>query len=283
MTMSPTSHLDQVVRYYEETDWDHRNVWHKGMYQAAHFGIYDDRANHHEAALMNTTRIMAELAGVSRETILLDAGCGWGGTSLWLAKHLQVNVTGVNIASYQIEECNVKAKKLGVANRCRFLVADYCDTPFEDDSFDVIWSCESLCHAPKKDLLYREAARLLKPGGRLVIADYLRTGRPVKDETLLHHWLDGWACTDIDTNLEHQDHASKAGFKECRLYDYSDQVEVSLRNLYVHAKRWHWIGVLGDALGVLKPFRLRNVKGTRAMYESFKEGMWKYHLICCIK
>ena len=278
-----SSHLDQVIRYYEETDWDHRYVWHKGMYQAAHFGIYDDQARDHKAALMNTTRIMCELAQVVEGTQVMDAGCGWGGTSLWLSKYVNARVTGVNITSYQVDECQQKARKLQVDNRCKFLLSDYCDTPFEDASFDVVWSCESLCHAADKLRFYQEAYRVLRPGGRLIIADYLRVSRPVEDEVLLHNWLDGWACVDIDTKDEHLTHASHAGFGEVNYYDYSDQVQVSLRNLYIHARRWHWIGVLGDRLRLLKPFRLRNVKGTVAMYQAFLSGLWRYHLIHCVK
>ncbi len=277
------AHHEEVIRYYEETDWDHRNVWHKGMFQAAHFGIYDHVATRHEAALMNTTKIMAELAGVQPGTVMMDAGCGWGGTSLWLAKHQKVHVTGVNIASYQVRECRHKADRLGVSEHCQFVESDYCSTPFADESFEVIWSCESLCHAPDKSALYQEASRLLKPGGRLVIADYLRTARPVQNESLLQTWLNGWACTDIDTAEEHHHHAVQAGFRSCDMHDYSTQVKTSLHNLYVHAKRWRWIGVLGDKMRLLKPYRLKNVHGTRAMYESFMAGLWRYQLILATK
>ena len=276
-------HLKEVVRYYEETDWDHRNVWHKGMFQAAHFGIYDEHARDHQSALMNTTRIMAKLAGVEEGVAVMDAGCGWGGTCLWLSNYLGAKMTGVNIAAYQIEECRAKAQKLGVADRCQFVLSDYCHTSFKDGSFDVVWSCESLCHAPEKSGLYKEAYRVLKPGGRLVIADYLRNARPSKNEDLLHRWLDGWASTDIDTKEEHQANAQKARFSSFTTYDYSRQVKVSLHNLYVHAKRWRWIGVLGDKVGFLKPFRLQNVDGTIAMYEAFLQDLWQYHLIICEK
>ena len=283
--MQISHHHRDVIRYYEETDWDHRYVWNRGNYQAAHFGIYDENATTHKQALLNTNQVMAELSGVAPRMHVLDAGCGWGGTSLWLAKKKKVSVTGVNLARYQIDECIQKARKLSVENQCTFVQCDYVNTPFNDRQFDIVWSCESLCHAPEKSAFYREAFRLLRPGGKLIIADYLRVKRPLgeDEEDHLRRWLHGWACPDIDTQQEHRKYAEQAGFDDLHFHDFSAQVKVSLRNLYVHAARWSWIGSIGAYLGFLKPFRQKNVQGTKAMYESFEQGLWRYVVIVCEK
>ncbi len=282
--MSKTHHKE-VIRYYEETDWDHRYVWHRGLYQAAHFGIYDDKARNHKAALINTNEIMSRIAGITPGAKVLDAGCGWGGTSLWLAREKKAHVTGINITGYQIEECRDKVKKAGLQKECTFIEADYCDTPFADEQFDVVWSCESLCHAPQKDEFYLEAYRILKPGGRLIVADYQRLSRPFDpgQEKLLKRWLHGWACVDINTPDEHHQHATQAGFAKVLQHDYSLKVEVSLRNLYEHAARWSWIGTIGAFLKLLQPYRDKNVKGTKAMYQAYKAGLWRYSITLCEK
>lgn len=283
-TMTSVHHRE-VIKYYEQTDWDHRYVWNRGIYQAAHFGIYDDNASTHASALLNTNEIMGKMTGLKQGDKVLDAGCGWGGTSLWLAKEKGAQVHGVNITKYQVKECKQKAKKLGLQNEVFFVESDYCDTPFGDHQFDIVWSCESLCHAPDKRTFYQEAFRVLKPGGHLVIADYHRCDRPfdTADEKLLQTWLSGWACKDIDTSNEHCRYASSVGFRHIDHQDYSDQVRASLRNLYTHAARWSWIGYLGDKLKLLKPYRLKNVLGTKAMYHSFEAGLWRYMLVHCIK
>jgi tocopherol O-methyltransferase len=279
------THHKAVIRYYEETDWDHRFVWHRGIYQAAHFGIYDETARDHESALLNTNEIMSRLAGITPGMQVLDAGCGWGGSALWLARHKHVTVTGVNITGYQVTECRDKAKKNGLQHACTFIESDYCDTPFADEQFDVVWSCESLCHTPNKEAFYREAHRVLKPGGRLIIADYQRRKRPLSndEEALLHQWLAGWASLDIDTPEEHLKHASLAGFATVHFHDYSRQVEVSLHNLYTHAVRWSWLGTIGRSLRLLKACRVRNVKGTKAMYQAYQKGLWRYTISVCSK
>lgn len=280
-----SSQHKSVIRYYEQTDWDHRNVWHKGNYQAAHFGIYDESATHHKAALLNTNRILADLSGVRPGMLVMDAGCGWGGSALWLAKERKARVTGVNITPYQIAECKIKAKKMDLHNLCTFVESDYCDTPFADEQFDVVWSCESLCHAANKQDFYRESFRILKQGGRLVIADYHRLKRPnaQAEEKILQRWLDGWACIDIDTSQEHHLHASRAGFTSVHQHDFSKQVEISLLNLYRHAARWSWIGTLGKHLRLIKPRRDKNVKGTKAMYHAYQQGLWRYMVSVCTK
>lgn len=282
--MSKTQHK-AVIQYYVQTDWDHRYVWSRGPYQAAHFGIYDEKANNHKAALLNTNRIMADLAGIMPGMQIVDAGCGWGGGSLWLAKERKAQVIGVNITPYQVAECKEKAKKMDLQHVCTFVESDYCDTPLADEQFDVVWSCESLCHAANKEDFYKEAYRILKPGGRLVIADYHRLERPfsTEEERLLLRWLDGWACVDIDTSQEHHRHASRAGFSSVHQHDFSEKVEISLHNLYVHAKRWSWIGTLGRYLHLIKPIRDKNVKGTRAMYHAYQAKLWRYMISVCTK
>ena len=102
--------------------------------------------------------------------------------------------------------------------------------PFADGRFDVVWACESVCHAERKLDFYREAYRVLKPGGRLVMAEYIRTDRPASklEEALLADWLRPWAIPDLDTADEHRAHLLAAGFSAAALQDVTPQVRVSL-------------------------------------------------------
>lgn len=117
-----------------------------------------------------------ELAGLARlmpETRVVDLGCGLGGPARRLAKVFACRVTGLDLTPEYVEVANLLAERTGLGGRIGFVQGDACDTPFEDASFDVVWSQHAAMNIPDKARLYAEAARLLKPGGRLALYDIL--------------------------------------------------------------------------------------------------------------
>jgi len=120
-----------------------------------------------------------------------------------------------------------------LADKIEFERSDFICTAFSTGSFDVVWALESLCHAEAKSGFYREAARLLRPGGRLVIAEFIRRTRRLdrEAEQVVREWLDGWAIPDLDTEREH-DAAATAGFSDIRMRDCTGSTRPSLTRLY---------------------------------------------------
>lgn len=99
---------------------------------------------------------------------ILDVGCGLGANAVRLMGHYSPEqITAVNISPKQIEEC--RARGLG----CRFEVMDATRLMFGDGSFDDVLSVEAAFHFDTRQKFIREARRVLKPGGRLVMADTL--------------------------------------------------------------------------------------------------------------
>ncbi len=117
---------------------------------------------------------------------MLDAGCGLGGSAIWLAQQFGAEVVGVNLVASQVYRARRSAYRHGVSDRVRFERRDFTRTGFPEGNFDVVWAIESICHTSDKPAFLVEARRLLKPGGRLVVADLFRTQRPfsVDDEKL---------------------------------------------------------------------------------------------------
>lgn len=273
-----------IHTYYDHTRFDYRFVWNSGRTRAVHFGYYDDHAQRHHHALDNLNRALANLAAIRPGEQVLDAGCGLGGSCFWLAEHRQAQVTGISIVKGQIADCRRFLAKNNFS-LVDFEVADYCHTPFPDASFDVVWACESLCHATQKADFYREAYRVLRPGGRLVLAEYLRKSRPhtPRGEQLLEEWLRPWAIPDLDTAEEHRAHAQAAGFTHLVITDATAQVRVSLRNLRDLSLRWLPYGKVLHFIGLVSTVRLNNVHASIRQYEALEEGAWKYGVLLAVK
>jgi len=274
-----------VHTYYDNTRFDYRSIWNRRRRDVAvHFGFYDEHADRHAEALDNLNRAMADWADIQPGERVLDAGCGLGNACFWLAEHRRAQVTGVNIVASQIADCQKLAAQKQVQN-VSFVQADFCKMPFSENIFDVVWACESVCHAADKAVFYGEAFRVLKPGGRLVMAEYMRNARPAppESERLLAEWLRPWAISDIDTVEEHRAHVLAVGFQQVDIRDVTPNVRVSLRNLHEISVRWLPFGRFLHFFGFVNNVRLGNARASVRQYEALQAGAWKYGMLLAKK
>lgn len=269
-----------VREYYRATRHDYRWLWSGRADRPMHFGYYDEIARAHRSALLNTNLTIAKLAEIGPGERVLDCGCGCGATSIWLERERQAAATGINVVRPQLRQAAAAARAAGCA-AVRFAQADFACLPFADASFDAVIAVESLCHSGVKSVFYREAARVLKPGGRLVVAEYMRVRRPLpaQGERVLKEFVDGWAIPDLDTAAEHTRNARAAGFGTVEIHDYSDAVAPSLRRLYRIARNTYplalaarWLGLRGDA-------HHGNVIASLRQWQAFRSGWWHYCLL----
>lgn len=104
---------------------------------------------------------------------VLDYCCGNGEVAIHMAKYGAVRVVGIDISPVAIENACALAKDAGVDSICEFFVMDAEHTEFADGTFDVIHEYGALHHL-ELSLAYKELARILKPGGKLVCTEALR-------------------------------------------------------------------------------------------------------------
>ena len=277
--------MQDVIRYYEETWLDYRALWTDKRSRAMHFGYYADGAASHADALLNTNNVLANLARVTPGDHVLDAGCGVGGSSCWLAQHRGARCVGITPVPIQVRKARALAASRAVEHAAQFVCGDFTQTPFRDGAFEVVWALESLCHAPDKKRFYREAARATRSGGRLVVAEYMRSARPssAHAEAMLRTWCAGWSMPDLDTVEEHRQAACDAGFTNVQVQDFTPVVSRSLRRLYRFARLAGPLDALLYGLKLRSARQHGNVVASRLQYEALLQGHWSYCILSANK
>jgi cyclopropane fatty-acyl-phospholipid synthase-like methyltransferase len=164
---------ENVADYYERI-WSVFTKWWKAEKTLGlHYALYDKNAKNFESAILNMNDFVGKLLKLDEEKPLkiLDAGCGIGGTSIYLAeKYPYIKFTGITITPPQKELAIKFARERNISN-VSFMIKNYLETDFPDNHFDGIFALESTSYASSKKKFVQEMYRILKPGGRLVVVD----------------------------------------------------------------------------------------------------------------
>lgn len=191
-----------------------------------HFGYWADPSSsdsHAEAGEQMTEQLFQRL-DVSAEHKVLDVGCGVGKPTVWLARKSGAVVKGVNVSRNQLDVANAYAQSEGLQDQASFEVADAMNLPYPDDSFDRVWALESMIHMPDRGQVMREIARVLRPGGRLAIADPTLRGTLNDQEMAV---VERWGAFSMVRSVEYIENyptlVDEAGLELMELTDVSEQ------------------------------------------------------------
>lgn len=157
-----------VVNYFEDCATDYRRMWGGPSALSMHMGYWTAETRKQSEALIEMNRQMADRVWIQPGMSVLDAGCGIGGSSIWLAEDHGVNVTGINICQRDVVNAQQNAHERGLSGRARFLCRDFVDTGFDDAMFDIVWAQEAVAHSPDKEACEadRQPSYLTRRAGR---------------------------------------------------------------------------------------------------------------------
>jgi len=274
-----------IAAYYEQTWFDYRTLWLNSTNRAMHFGYWDDLTSGHAESLINMNKVLAARAEPKAGDLVLDAGCGVGGTAMWMAERYKVRVAGVTVTPAQVVRATRYSRERGLEGKAIFGLQDYCHLAFADETFDIVYGLETINYAVDKRDFVAEAYRVLKPGGRLVVQDGFKVDRTFSDEetALQESWLAGWMVPNLASLREFARWTAEAGFEKVTEEDCTDNVRKSCRRLYRVTMGLYPMAAGLRKLGFRSEIQHANVRAARDQWLAMKRGLWGYGIVSATK
>jgi SAM-dependent methyltransferase len=172
---------------------------------------------------------LVELTGVTRQSRVLDAGSGIGGTARYVADHYGCRVAAVDLTDEYCDTARWLNRLVGLDDLISVDRASVTELPFAEATFDVVFSQHVQMNVADKARLYSEARRVLTSGGRLALWDIA-----IGDRRALGFPLP-WADTPVNSHLVTGDElrtlVASAGFAVEHWNDLTDQATALMRAL----------------------------------------------------
>lgn len=274
-----------IAGFYDRSSKLWEDVWGEHM----HHGYYvpENRTDHVQAQVDLIDEVLAWSHVVeSNVTNVVDVGCGIGGSSRHIANKYNCTSQGITLSPYQAQRGNELAKEQGLEESASFQVANALEMPFDDNSFDLVWSLESGEHMPDKPKFVNELFRVSKPGGRIIVVTWCHrdldegeTSLTKKEDGLLRkinraYYLPQW-CSVAD----YVEWMEENGATDVRREDWS------------HIIAPFWKAVIRSSLNVKSVYGLlksgfstqRGAYAMLLMLRGYHIGLIKFGLLTCTK
>jgi len=222
---------DKVRDHYDRMSPYYHSLWGEHI----HHGYWIRGDESKETAQLQLIEHLAQVAGIQPGSRILDVGCGFGASSVYLARNYGAQATGITISRVQVEIADKAATAAGV--NAKFLFMDAEAMTFEEP-FDVLWSVESISHYQDIPKFFASATKHLKPGGTLAITDWFKkTNLTPREHKKFLHEIEHGMMVELQTMEDYAWHMAAAGLEVTRS-------EVLNKNC---AKTWDFcLGIIKD-------------------------------------
>ena len=201
---------DKVREHYERMSPYYHSLWGEHI----HHGYWIRGDESKETAQVQLIEHLAQAAAIPNGAKILDAGCGFGASSIYLARKYGADATGITISQVQVDMASQAAARAGV--NAKFLLMDAEAMTFKD-SFDVVWSVESISHYQDVPNFFASVAALLRPGGTLAITDWFKKkGLTPREHKKFLHGLEHGMMVELQTMEDYAGHLAAAGLEVTR-------------------------------------------------------------------
>lgn len=274
----------EITNFYNQATEDYK-FWSKDFNM--HFGYYIPFKTNifKRDAMLNemNNQVITRLQLTTNKGLLIDLGCGMGGTMRYaLKKHKKLSAFGVTLSDFQVKKGNALLKN----QNGTILKENYNNTSFTSNAFDAAMAIESFCHSGHSKNAIQEAYRILKPNGKLVIADaFLKKpetnlcyGSHYAYKKLCNHW----SLEKLETIDNMVKKLKEQGFSKIKVENVSFRVAPSV----LHVP----FAIIGFTLKklfkskTLKRESLHNLKGSfYALLSGLHMKSFGYYIISCTK
>ncbi|MCK7591893.1 methyltransferase domain-containing protein [Subsaxibacter sp. CAU 1640] len=274
----------EMVDFYNEATEDYQ-FWSQDFNM--HFGYFIPFKTcvfKRDAMLNEMNNQVINRLGISNNhSLLADLGCGMGGTMRYaLKKHSNLSAFGVTLSDFQVTKGNQLLKN----QKGTILKENYNHTSFQSNTFDAAVAIESFCHSGHSSESLKEAYRILKPNGKLVIADaFLKK----EEEELCYgshlsykKLCDHWSLSKLETIDKMVAKLKAEGFSEIKVEDASFRVAPSVLHVPFAILGFMLKSLFGK--GSLKRESLHNLKGSfYALVSGLHMKSFGYYIITAKK
>ncbi len=268
---------DKIISYYNRSNWLYKYFWYNSKTLGLHFGLDDKNSKNLSDSIENQYKILIKLGKIKKGMKVLDAGCGVGGASIYLAHKTGANLFGISLVPEQIKQAKQNAAKRKVADNTTFLVMDFTKTSFPNNYFDVIFGIESICHAYPKEAFLIEAKRILKPGGKLIIADgyRVRKEKTKTEKAITKNLCSAWSLNELIEVSSMVNKINSSGFSVVKSLNKTASLSISKRRFWL-------LGFIGTFFQFL-PGVKENVLAIKSVLKGLRINLFGYYIHVALK
>lgn len=208
---------NEIKQHYDLLSPYYYDLWGEHL----HHGYYLNGNESKKVATENLIRLLVNKSDLKRRSKVLDVGCGFGGTSRWLAQEYQCRVTGINLSPVQVGIAHELSRN--TRPRPRFIAADANELSITEQ-YDVVWAVETISHLNERDVFFKSISELLHLDGKICVAAWLKNENLSDSDSRTIERIEKGMLVDLPTLSEYQKHTEHNGLTLAYYEDISEHV-----------------------------------------------------------